>query len=124
MKRTYSMAVTLLVLMVATFAFAHHGPDKVLIDAAAKKQPGVTFDHAEHVKRAAKCETCHHTNKGLTAQSDKDVKKCSSCHLNPKDDAPSMSEMSLKTNPFHVLCVSCHKEKSKGPTVCKECHVK
>lgn len=124
MKNRYRVAFAALVMMIATFAFAHHGPDKVKIDAAAKKQPGVTFPHAEHVKGVDSCDTCHHTNKGLTAKSDKDVKKCSSCHLNPKDNAPSMSEMSPKKNPFHVLCVGCHKEQGKGPTVCKECHAK
>ncbi len=124
MKKLYSFLIALVVMMCATVAFAHHGPEKVTIKDAQKKQPAVTFPHAQHTKMVDKCETCHHTNKGLTAANDKDVKKCSSCHLNPKDNAPSMSEMSPKKNPFHILCVSCHKEQGKGPTACKECHAK
>ena len=112
--------------LVATVAVAHY-PGKVKVDVAAKKQPPVTFDHAKHGDTLVKtCETCHHNNKGLTkAQVDKiDVKTCSECHLDPKDKAPSMREMSLTKNPLHIRCIGCHKEQKKGPTVCNKCHVK
>lgn len=109
------------------FAFAHY-PDKVQVDIAAKKQPAVVFDHAKHGDKLVKtCETCHHTEKGLTkAKVDSvDVKKCSECHLNPKDPKiPNQREMSLTKNPFHIRCISCHKEQKKGPTVCTGCHNK
>jgi len=59
------------------------------------------------------------------AQADKvDVKKCSQCHLDPKDKAPTMREMSLTKNPFHIRCIGCHKAQKKGPIVCTGCHVK
>ena len=106
---------------------AHHGPTKTVLKAATAKQPPVPFDHQKHSEKLAKtCDTCHHTNKGLTkAQADKvQVKKCHECHLEAKGKVPSMRDMSLTKNPLHIRCIGCHKENKKGPTVCKDCHVK
>lgn len=125
MRRNVSISLLLSCLM-ATLAFAHY-PGKVKIDVAAKKQPAVSFDHAKHGDTLVKsCDTCHHTNKGLTkAQADKvDVKKCSACHLEAQGKTPSMREMSLTKNPMHIRCINCHKEQKKGPTLCNKCHVK
>ena len=126
MRRKVLLVFTLS-LAVAITALAHY-PGKIKIAEAAKKQPAVTFDHAKHGDTLVKsCDTCHHQHKGLTkAQTDKvDVKKCASCHLDPKDaKVPSMREMSLTKNPFHIRCIACHKEQKKGPTVCNKCHVK
>ena len=128
MRRTVSLALVLAFLL-ATSAFAHY-PATIKIDAAAKKQPAVTFNHAKHGDTLVKaCDTCHHTQKGLTkAQNETgkvDVKKCSTCHLDPKDaKVPSMRELSLTKNPMHIRCISCHKEQKKGPTTCTTCHKK
>ena len=125
MRRNVSISL-LLSCLIATLAFAHY-PGKVKIDVAAKKQPAVSFDHAKHGDTLVKsCDTCHHTNKGLTkAQADKvDVKKCSECHLEAQGKTPSMREMSLTKNPMHIRCINCHKEQKKGPTLCNKCHVK
>ena len=125
MRRTVFIGFVFLC-FAATVALAHY-PGKVKIDAAAKKQLPVPFDHAKHGDTLVKsCDTCHHTNKGLTkAQTDKvDVKKCSECHLDPKGTVPSMRDMSPTKNPLHVRCIGCHKEQKKGPTVCNKCHVK
>ena len=124
MKRNVFLFV--LFCFAATSAFAHY-PGKVKVDVAAKKQPPVTFDHAKHGDTLVKsCDTCHHTEKGLTkAQTDKvDVKKCSECHLEPQGKVPSMREMSLTKNPMHIRCVGCHKEQKKGPQACTACHKK
>ncbi len=114
-------------LFAAGVALAHY-PTTLKIDEAAKKQPPVTFDHAKHGDTLVKsCDTCHHTQKGLTkAQTDKvDVKKCSACHLNPaKATIPSMREMAPTKNPFHIRCVACHKAEKKGPVACTGCHKK
>ena len=115
-----------LTIFLATFAFAHY-PGVVKVDVAAKKQPPVSFNHAKHGDTLVKtCDTCHHTNKGLTkAQADKvEVKKCSTCHLEAKGKTPSMREMSLTRNPMHIRCVGCHKDNKKGPAVCTGCHKK
>jgi len=115
-----------LVLLTATVAFAHY-PTTLKIAAAAKKQPAVTFDHAKHGDKLAKnCGVCHHTQKTLTKEhtNTTDVKKCSGCHLDAKGKVPSMREMSLTKNPFHIRCMACHKEQKKGPVACTGCHVK
>ena len=101
-------------------------PATVTIGEAKAKQPAVTFDHAKHAETLVKtCDVCHHTQKGLTKDSKDEVKKCSSCHLDPKDPkAPSMREMSPTKNPFHIRCAGCHKAEKKGPTSCTACHKK
>lgn len=115
----------LLSVLLATTVFAHHGPVTTKIDAAAKKQPGVVFSHEKHTKRAKSCDTCHHTQKGLSTDKGTKVVKCSTCHLAPKNaKVPGMREMSLTKNPFHIRCIACHKAQKKGPTACTACHKK
>ena len=98
--------------LAAAVAFAHY-PTTLKIDEAMKKQPAVTFNHAKHGDTLVKsCDTCHHTQKGLTkAQTNTvDVKKCSKCHLDPaKPNIPTMREMSMTKNPMHIRCIACHK---------------
>ena len=118
----------LLLVFTATLALAHY-PETIKIDEAQSKQPPVNFEHAKHGTRAKNCGVCHHTQKDLTKEialaNKVDVKKCSTCHLNPaKAEIPSMKEMSMTKNPMHIRCIGCHKEEKKGPTVCTQCHVK
>lgn len=124
--------LTILAAVLMTMAFttgamakkANEAPDSVTINAAQAKQPAVVFPHKAHVALTG-CDTCHHTSKGLTAASKDDVPTCTSCHLKPeKPETPSMAEMSMKKNPFHMDCVDCHKEKGKGPVKCADCHKK
>jgi len=125
MRRTIFVSLVL-VFLFPNFALAHY-PATVKVNAAQKKQPPVSFNHAKHGDTLVKsCDTCHHTHKGLTkAQTDKiDVKKCSECHLDPKGKVPSMREMSLTKNPMHIRCLACHKEQKKGPIACTGCHKK
>lgn len=68
----------------------------------------VTFDHTIHQSRTTDCSTCHHTG---------DYAQCKSCH--GIDPAAPKSK-----NAYHKLCQDCHKEMAKGPTKCKECHIK
>jgi len=111
--------------LVATIALAGP-PDMVKIDQAANKKPGVEFNHKAHMERVESCDTCHHMDKGLTADSDlSKVQACSACHLKPEAaDTPDMTQMSMKKNPFHMLCIDCHKTGGKGPTKCNDCHKK
>lgn len=126
MNRT--VFVTAIVLcLVASVGFAANMPTDVTIKAAAAKQPAVNFPHAKHATTLVKtCDTCHHTNKGLTEAKAAEVKPCMSCHLDATAPTPSAREMSMTKNPFHMLCVKCHKAETekKGPTVCKDCHKK
>lgn len=122
------IVLPLVLSLAATLALAHHTmPDAVVIDDAAKKQLPVPFSHGKHAATLVKtCDTCHHTQKGLTAEKSHATKvvNCSTCHLDPKGDVPSMREMSLTKNPFHLVCISCHREEKKGPVVCTGCHRK
>jgi len=128
------MKKTLYVLGVAAFALLagialaapHHGPEEVTIDAAAAKKTAVVFPHAKHQELVESCSTCHHTNEGMTGDTavDAEVQACSACHLDPEGDVPGMREMSMKKNPFHMLCIDCHKTEAKGPTKCDDCHKK
>ena len=130
MRKVLNLTMLATIIFAAQLAFAHY-PGTVNIDQAKSKQPSVTFNHAKHGDGLAKsCDTCHHNNKGLTkADADKvDVKKCASCHLNPKDaKIPSMREASLTKNPMHIRCIGCHKSTTaakKGPVACTGCHKK
>ena len=126
--RRGAISIVLALCFFSVSAWAHHGPVTTKINSAAKKQPAVPFSHEKHALKLVKtCDVCHHTQKGLKAEgTGMDVVKCSTCHLDPKppSKAPSMREMALTKNPFHIRCISCHKTEKKGPTVCTGCHVK
>jgi len=105
-------------------------PEKVTIDDCVAKKTAVEFPHGAHAK-VNECKTCHHTQPTLTATSTDKVETCGTCHVTPaKAETPKCSEMSLTKNPFHMLCVKCHKEElakkadTKAPTKCDQCHPK
>jgi hypothetical protein len=126
MKRTLTVLVVLALplLTAVVVGAASEPPTEVTIDAAVNKQGPVAFPHATHMEVVESCTVCHHTQEGMTADNVGDVTACTECHLDPQDEAPSMGEMSLKKNPFHSLCINCHKEQEKGPTKCFDCHAK
>ena len=110
-------------------ATAKTPPATISIDECQAKKPVVVFPHEKHFA-ITECKTCLHTQPDLTATSKIEVEKCSSCHLKPeKADTPNCTEMSMAKNPYHMLCLNCHKEKkaadpaSKAPTICNGCHV-
>jgi len=109
---------------------ANQAPETIKLDACMAKKTAVEFPHAAHIKHL-ECKTCHHTQEGLKAGGSEEVQACSSCHLKPeKAETPSCTEMSSTKNPFHMLCVNCHKEEAKknaetkAPTKCDGCHPK
>ncbi len=118
MRKSLTVAVLAAFVLVAgaTALFAHHGPATVTIAAAAKKQPGVLFDHAKHSKTLVKtCDTCHHSNKGLTNETDAKVQKCSACHLDPTGTVPSMREMSMHEEPLPRPVHQLPQDRQEGP---------
>lgn len=121
------IAAILMLGSVAVFAAtAKDSPESIVIDDCAAKQSAVNFPHKAH-QELTECVTCHHTQEGLTADSDMEVQTCSSCHLEPEaEETPSCTEMSTKKNPFHIGCIGCHKESGKetAPTKCTDCHPK
>ncbi len=124
MRKLLSLLAIIAFALVATYAMAAQTPpETVSIKAAQAKKAPVEFPHAKHLKLVDKCSVCHHTNEGLTAANAEGVKACSECHLDPaKPEIPGMREMSMTKNPFHELCIKCHKEQAKGPTKCADCH--
>jgi len=107
-------------------ATASEAPETITLDACTSKKSAVEFTHQAHGE-LTECTTCHHTQEGLTADSDMTVEPCSSCHLDPADAAtPDCTQMSLSKNPFHINCVGCHKESGSenAPTKCDDCHPK
>ena len=107
-------------------------PENITIDDCADKKAAVEFPHKAHFE-VSDCGTCHHTQEGLTAETvaEMAVEKCGGCHNEPeKAETPKCSEMSSKKNPYHLLCITCHKDyvkenaDSKAPTKCNDCHPK
>lgn len=127
----------------ALMAGVPKGKETLKIDMIPGKKGAVEFPHAKHVDEfkgkggvKIECKNCHHT-----ATSDKDVKKCSDCHVKPGEtlkkigdkEAPALATMKspdkadTKTIIFHKRCKDgCHKElKGENPkklTSCKLCH--
>ena len=131
-KLLVSLGVACLALAApALFAVpASKAPEKITINDCASKKPAVEFPHAQHFK-TLECKTCHHTQADLKAGAATEVVGCKTCHVTPeKAETPKCSEMSSKTNPFHMVCVGCHKEElaknadTKAPTKCDQCHPK
>jgi cytochrome c553 len=99
------LTATVIVSFVTTAVIAAtNGPSEVKF---TPKMGTVTFNHTAH-QGLTECATCHHTG---------DYAQCKSCH-GVNDNAPKAK------NAFHKLCKDCHKESKKGPTKCKECHIK
>lgn len=134
-KGSWILAVTLglgtAVVCVHAIAFKKKPPKgKITIKDCKKKKKPVVFDHPAHVKRLKKagmdCQHCHHKIKGkLPAKN-----RCGDCHKKKQGKMKDCQSMSTKKNPFHALCLSCHKKqkkksaKTKAPTKCKQCHPK
>ena len=106
MKKLFILlAATVFVSFVTTAVIAAtNGPSEVKF---TPKMGTVTFNHTAH-QGLTECSTCHHTG---------DYVQCKSCH-GVKKNAPKAK------NAFHKRCKDCHKKLKKGPTKCKECHIK
>lgn len=135
MKKLFlSLGIVLMAVLVSTAVFAataKEAPETVTLDDCMAKKSAVTFPHAKHVEAKLECKTCHHTQADLVADSETVVETCASCHLEPeKAETPKCSEMSTKKNPFHIMCLGCHKDTvkadatKKAPTKCDDCHPK
>lgn len=107
-------------------------PENITIDGCATKKAAVEFPHKAHFE-FTDCVTCHHTTEGLTLEKagEMEVASCASCHMEPeKAETPVCTEASTKKNPYHIVCITCHKETvaekadSPAPTKCVACHPK
>jgi hypothetical protein len=66
----------------------------------------VMMPHQKHEDAGIQCTTCHHK-----FFNDDRIKQCAYCHKGKKGDET-----------LHALCINCHLEKKKGPTMCQDCH--
>lgn len=105
MKKLLILFVVAAVFGTAFLAIAADKPAQVTYEV---KMGNVSFDHTKH-EGVTDCATCHHTEGEAS---------CKSCHMKKKGDAPKAKDA------FHKNCKGCHKDMKKGPTKCKECHVK
>ena len=96
MKKVMSAIVAALVAMSLSSVVFAATPEVIELPASMGK---VTFHHKQHQDRLQDCTKCHATKEGgkITGFG--------------KDIA-------------HNTCKSCHAEMGKGPSTCKECHVK
>ena len=121
MKRNFILGFVVVGLAGGFSAWAAKSPPKTLpIKECQKSKPSVTFPHALHLKKVkAACQVCHH--KGKPDQ----LCGRAGCHANQAaGKRPGCAEMSLSKNPFHIMCIKCHKEEGKGPKTCAQCHKK
>jgi hypothetical protein len=107
---------------------AQKAPDSVILKGSP--MGGVKFNHAEHVKVAGQCTTCHHPSKP-EKPSKTPTEKCTSCHT--KTPAAPMKTPIVAA--FHGgptakqgVCIDCHMQQNKAgkkaPTTCTGCHKK
>jgi len=132
MRKLFLLIIIVLTALAALVAFAAEVPETVVIDGCKVKKSAVEFPHKAHFELAA-CVDCHHTAEGLTAETvaDMEVDHCALCHAEPENaETPNCTDSSSKTNPYHILCVGCHKDTVKekadspAPTKCTACHPK
>jgi hypothetical protein len=78
MKKTVVAALTFFALLLgASMALAHHGPEVINMDKFKKAMAPVKFQHHQHQDRVnMDCIVCHHKEKAGETK----LKPCSECH--------------------------------------------
>jgi hypothetical protein len=88
------------------------------------QRPPSVFNHEEHNETAGieECNECHHVydDNGVLAEDESsEDQRCSDCHeLKADGKKPGLM------NAFHTNCKGCHEERSNGPVMCGQCHVR
>ena len=122
-KSVASLVVAFLFsLALAGLSFATDtGPDTIVLKAG--KKGDVTFHHKKHQEKI-KCGECHHAKgpdgKQAPYTEGMKIQKCDACH---NKSFPN-KRLARPMKAFHTNCKGCHKAQKKGPTKCKECHIK
>jgi hypothetical protein len=92
-----------------------NAPEAEIIITGEKKS--ARFSHPVHLKLGVECGQCHHDS------GHNPLTRCATCH---NKDFSNAGLQSIK-DAFHQRCKECHKQGVngiKGPTKCKDCHVK
>jgi hypothetical protein len=105
-----------------------NAPEAEIIITGEKKS--ARFSHPVHLKLGVECGQCHHdsghnplTDSSIEAMENSESLRCATCH---NKDFSNAGLQSIK-DAFHQRCKECHKQGVngiKGPTKCKDCHVK
>ena len=86
-----------------------------------QREPSL-FKHDDHNEAAGleDCSECHHVYEdGNKLDDSSEDQSCSECHeKETSGNTPALMKA------FHMNCKGCHLEKSQGPIMCGECHVK
>ena len=123
-------------------------PAEVVLPSVDEKWGPTKFTHEKHLAYSS-CLYCHHTTKGLTAESfnagkAEKVQLCADCHLrkegDPKTAKNKAGEELWSKEAYHRNCIDCHKgeitkkpegiapgdikKQGEGPTKCADCHEK
>ena len=142
LKLAYGLAIILFIVGVLSFAaFPAKTPDepvRLMYKTVAGK---VLFDHNTHAADAGyalSCQDCHHHPEEPEEEEDA-LQPCGFCHQIPMEgetlpdacndchepDEIEDTEISKKSDAFHLQCESCHQEAEVGPEEnrCSWCHV-
>lgn len=140
LQLAYGLAIVLLVVGVATYAFtaisprASEEPVRIFYPSLGGK---VLFGHKTHVSPVTgygvSCADCHHH----PPDDEESLRACSDCHEEPTEEASTPeacldcheadeieeTEMLSKAKAFHEQCINCHQQVGGGAMECNECHM-
>lgn len=105
-------------------AFSQEDMKEIKAEAfgTSHSRPPAAFEHDRHNEKAGieACERCHHGKDEQGRQDPSDMSAgtpCAECH------AVAASGGTPLRRAYHQQCISCHTEKSLGPTHCGGCHI-
>jgi hypothetical protein len=127
MKTKVLFAISFLTGLLLIIISAHSQEDMRFVNADAfqnPQRPPAVFSHDEHNEAAEieECNECHHMyddDGNLMEDESSEDQRCSDCHeLGASGRKPGLMKA------FHTNCKGCHTEKSNGPVMCGQCHVR
>jgi len=126
MRKSVRVLVIFIFANVFLFVSGYSQEDMRFIDNSVFDKPNRTpavFNHDEHNEKAEidECNECHHIyedGKLMEDESSED-QSCSDCH-----ELVSNTNMPSLRKAFHKNCKGCHQDRSVGPVMCGECHLK
>ena len=124
--RALMMILATVVVSLFVLVTAYSQEDMTSVDNSDFSNPQrapADFRHDPHNEAAGieQCNECHHVyedGKKLEDESS-EGERCSDCHtIEAQGNQPGLMKA------FHMNCKGCHENKSEGPVMCGECHVR
>ena len=125
MKKHILYILATVLASLSLFVAAYSQEDMTVVDNGVFDNPQRVpslFKHDDHNETAGieACNECHHIYEdGKKLDDSSEDQSCSECH---EKEASGNKPALMKA--FHMNCKGCHLEKSQGPIMCGECHVK